>query len=930
MAEKTIKQLIICSAYVEPTEHWEYDSVEKGFKRVPGRRRAEYRVASQGDDTSLGEGQLVPLELANRIRPRVKAWREAGYAGVTAVTRKLLEWWRTPDVRDHPFFFCELDAIETLIWLTEAPASERVGIDIPSDGSAFRRLCTKLCTGGGKTIVMSMLIAWQVCNKAAYPQDRRFSKNVLVMAPGLTVKDRLGVLKLGGEGNYYTAFNVVPVPMRHLLRQGEVQVHNWQSMTWETEEQLAKKKTVDKRGAMSDAAYARSVLGDMANRRNILVINDEAHHAWRTNPEVKVNLRGEDRKEYVAEQQQATAWVGALDRIHRVCGILACCDFSATPFAPSGNRTGADSLFGWIVSDFSLNDGIEAGLVKTPRMSVKDDTFDDPITGRSRLLRIYAQDGVKESLNRDDATPETPLPKLVESAYSLLASDWVRTYHTWMDAGSPVPPVMISVVNRTETSARVEYTFDHHTIQLIPDELSIPEHTLRIDSKLIASLDNGEKAKSEQEEELREKVSTVGQSGKPGADVRHIISVGMLSEGWDAHTVTHIMGLRAFTSQLLCEQVIGRGLRRTSYDVDEETGLFRPEYVNVMGIPMEFLPHEGGDDGKPPENPPRTMVNVVQDREEYEIHWPNVVRINNRERTDLKFDVDLVPPLTIDTDDIPFHADLAKILAGKPETSEYAPIDLLNDCKNIREQTIVFRIAASLMGQLQHRIPESMTPIDFIPQAIRCVQEYLASDRITFNPPLSDYGDPERRKAFIILSANEIVNHMFEAVSFEPSTTWEPVLDEAKRISSTSDMATWYTKKKCQPTQHSQISQCVIDSGWEGTEARALDGNPNVLAWVKNDAHVGFTIDYRASDGTNHHYIPDFIIRLANGTMLVLETKGRYSAEVQRKRQALQDWIAAVNGTGEYGHWEEDVSWNTRDINAIIDQHAQANDTDEE
>lgn len=921
MAEKTIGQLVICSAYAEPTEHWEYDSVEKGFKRVPGRRRAEYRIASQGDDTSRGEGQLVPLELANRIRPRVKAWREAGYPGATAVTRKLLEWWREPDVRESPFFFCELDAIETLIWLTEAPASERVGIVIPSDGSAFQRLCTKLCTGGGKTIVMSMLIAWQVCNKAVYPGDRRYSKNVLVMAPGLTVKDRLGVLGLGGEDNYYVRFNVVPPALLPMLRQGEVQVHNWQSMTWETEEQIAKRRSVDKRGPLSDAAYARSVLGAMAGRSNLLVINDEAHHAWRHNPSVKVSLKGEDRREYLAERQQATAWMGALDRIHRVCGIQACYDFSATPFAPSGDRTGADSLYGWIVSDFSLNDGIESGLVKTPRMSVRDDTYMDPETGRSRLLRIYAQEGVRESLNKPDAEPATPLPKLVEAAYSLLASDWAKTYRRWMEVGSPVPPVMISVVNRTETSARVEYMFDHHSIQLLPDELCDPAHTLRIDSRLISELDSGERAKSEQEQELRDRVSTVGQAGRAGADVRHIVSVGMLSEGWDAHTVTHIMGLRAFTSQLLCEQVIGRGLRRTSYDIDEETGLFRPEYVNVMGIPMEFLPHEGGE-SQPGGEDPRTMVNVVPDRDEYEISWPNVTRVNQRERTELKFHADLVPPLTIDVDDIPFHADLAKVLAGKPDLTEYKMVDLLDDCRSIREQTIVFRIAGGLMGQLQSRIPDTMTRVDFMPQAIRCVKEFLDSDKIGFNPPMSDWGDPEKRKAFIILSANEIVNHIFDAVTFEPATDWEPVIDEAQRIRSTADMATWYTKKRCTPTQKSQISQCVSDSGWEGMEARVFDRNENVAAWVKNDAHVGFVIDYRGSDGANHRYIPDFLIRLVNGTTLVLETKGRFSADVERKRQALQQWIAAVNATGEFGHWEEDVSWNPRNVDTVVNIHA--------
>ncbi|NMM97588.1 type III restriction-modification system, res subunit [Bifidobacterium sp. DSM 109959] len=921
--EQSIGQLIICSAYREPEEHWEYDSVEQGFKRVPGRRRAAYLIASQGDDSSRGEGQLVPLDLVNLIRPRVKAWREAGYPGSTAVTRKLIEWWRAPDARDYPFFFCELDAIETLIWLVEAPDPEKVGVNIPSDGSLFRRLCTKLCTGGGKTIVMSMLIAWMVCNKATYPGDRRFSKDVLVMAPGLTVRDRLRVLELGGEGNYYMKFNVVPIPMRHLLRQGKVIVRNWQSMTWETEEQIAKKKTVDKRGALSDAAYVRSVIGDMSNHRNLLVINDEAHHAWRTNPEVKVNLKGEERREYIAEQQQATAWMGALDRIHRVCGINTCFDFSATPFSPSGNRTGADSLYGWIVSDFSLNDGIESGLVKTPRLSVGDDTYVDGDTGQSRLLRIYAQDGVRDSLNADDATEATPLPHLVVAAYSLLAADWKRTYDRWEENGSPVPPVMISVVNRTETSARVQYMFDHGTTPALPDELTDKRYTVRIDSKLIASLEDGSRAKSVQEEELREKVATVGQPGKPGEDVRHIVSVGMLSEGWDCHTVTSIMGLRAFTSQLLCEQVIGRGLRRVSYDVDPDTGLFRPEYVTVMGIPMQFLPHEGGDgdDGGPDE--PRTMVNVVQDRGEYEISWPNVVRVNRRERTNVNLDPKLITPLLIDTDDLPSRMKLASVLQNHPDMGNYTLVDLKEECRTIREQTLVFRIATNLMGMMKEHAPASMTEVDFLPQAIRCIKEYIDSDSIAFNPPLADWGDEDLHKAFLILAANDIVQHVYDALTYEDASDWVPVIDDAQRVRSTKDMATWYTKRECHPTRHSHISQCVTDSGWEGSTAEFLDQSDLVQAWVKNDAHIGFTLEYRDQNGSPRTYIPDFLIRLTNGTMLILETKGRNSADVQRKRKALQDWVAAVNATNEYGHWEEDINWNPREVDAILRRHAQ-------
>ena len=364
-----IDRLIINSAFREPEKHWRYDRNAQTFEQTPGRRPAGYFIAGQGSNAYNDIGLFMELPLVNAIRGRVKAWREAGYPGVTGVTRKLLAHWNDPDARQYRFFFCQLDAIETLVWLVEGPAAEKTGIAIPGDGGAFRRICTKMCTGGGKTTVMAMLIAWMVCNKVAYPTDRRFSKHVFIVTPGLTVKSRLQVLKPGGEKNYYEKFNIVPWGLREKLNQGEVEIVNCQALGWEIAEDLAKKKGVDKRGALSDEAYARSVLGSLSKAKGMLVINDEAHHAWRRNPETKMKLSAEQKK----EAQTATVWVGGLDRIHRVRGIMSCYDFSATPFAPSGKRNDEEALFGWIVSDFGLNDGIESGLVKTPRVVVRDD-----------------------------------------------------------------------------------------------------------------------------------------------------------------------------------------------------------------------------------------------------------------------------------------------------------------------------------------------------------------------------------------------------------------------------------------------------------------------------------------------------------------------------------------------------------------------------
>jgi len=259
------------------------------------------------------------------------------------------------DRQDRRFFFCQLEAIETLIWLTEGPEAEKTGITIPADGGDFSRWCCKVATGSGKTIVMAMLIAWHVLNKVANRQDTRFSKNVLVIAPGLTVKSRLSVLNPFSDDNYFELFNIVPVGLLDKLRQAKIIILNWHTLQWDTEERIAKKKTVDKRGTKSDEAYARDVLGDMATARNILVINDEAHHAWRVAAESKT-------KGVARDEEEATIWVGGLDRIHKAKGILRCLDFSATPFAPSGKQSSEEALYPWIVSDFGLNDAIEAGL----------------------------------------------------------------------------------------------------------------------------------------------------------------------------------------------------------------------------------------------------------------------------------------------------------------------------------------------------------------------------------------------------------------------------------------------------------------------------------------------------------------------------------------------------------------------------------------
>jgi type III restriction enzyme len=298
MSQGKIDHLIINSPFEEPKLHWFYHRESRTFEKRTGRRPAGYITASPDSRGFDDPGIFNELPLVNQIRHRVKKWREQNYLGTTGITKRLLEHWNDKAARQYPLFFCQIEAIETLIWLTEAPAAERTGIEIPTDGGEFTRLCCKMATGSGKTIVMAMLIAWQVLNKITYPQDTRFSKNVLVIAPGLTVKSRLGVLVPDSTGNFYDEFSILPAGLYEKIRQGKVIIHNWHKLGWDTEEQIAKKKTVDKRGVKSDEAYVREVLGDMSNAQNIIVINDEAHHAWRSNPEaVGKYLRQRDMKD---------------------------------------------------------------------------------------------------------------------------------------------------------------------------------------------------------------------------------------------------------------------------------------------------------------------------------------------------------------------------------------------------------------------------------------------------------------------------------------------------------------------------------------------------------------------------------------------------------------------------------------------------------
>jgi len=931
----TIDQLIINSPYEEPREHWRYDRETRLFTRETVRRKAGYVRASEKSRSFDDPGIFVELPLVNQIRPRVKSWREADYPGASGITKRLLQHWRDPEQRDsnRQFFFCQLEAIETLMWLAEAPASERVGVDIPGDSGPFPRLCCKMATGSGKTILMAMLIAWQALNKVTYQQDKRFSKNFLLIAPGLTVKSRLQVLVPGTSGNFYTEFQIIPPGLEDKLRQGQtcrVLIHNWHKLDWETDEQIRKKRSVDKRGAKSDEAYVRDVLGEMASAQNMVVINDEAHHAWRVPPKSRVAGVSKD------EMNEATKWIGGLDRVHRARGILTCFDLTATPFAPTGKKSGEETLFSWIVSDFGLNDAIESGLVKTPRVVVRDDgRFNAQY--KSRFYHIYSDPDVKPDLNRKER-PETPLPGLVLNGYHLLGQDWLETAKRWKKQKLPTPPVMITVANTTYTAARVEFAFGRNRINI--EELCDPEKLLHIDSRVLEQAEEGDEpvqlglgasgedetdesgevrtekklSKKEQAELLRRQVDTIGRPGEPGEKIHNVISVGMLSEGWDARTVTHIMGLRAFTSQLLCEQVVGRGLRRTSYDVDEKTGFFQPEYVNIFGVPFTFLPHEGGGDEPPP--PPtagKTRIEALPDRKKYEIVWPNVLRVDHEYRPMLILNMDEAKPLRLDAYETPTNAQLAPIIEGKPDVTKLSEIDLRKLADRFRMQRIIFSASGDIYEQMKLTWKGNREYL--LAQVIRLVERYIESDKLRIDPEVFNTDDL-RRRILIALHMPTIAEHLKQAIHFQNTEALIPIFDTERPIRATGDMLPWYTSKACEHVNHSHINMCVFDSRWEASEAFELDRSPHVAAWAKND-HLGFEITY-SFKGVIRKFRPDYLVRLSNGKTLILEVKGQDNQEQQTKREFLAEWVRAVNGHPGFGTWAADVSHYPSDIHEIL------------
>ena len=881
---------VINSPYTEPAKHHEYNKEFCRFDVADGRRPAGYFMTNAKN----GESVFVALPLVDEIRGLVKEWRESGYTGATRTTRRLLEHWHDDSAREFPFFWCQVEAAETLIFLAEG----RHDVRIPDDGGKFRRICTKLCTGGGKTIVMAMVIAWQVCNRAVNARDSRYTRNILVIAPNLTVKKRLEVLMPSDPNNYYDSFVVVPPEMRQMLNGANITLQNWQGM----DEKKQDEKCVVKLGRESDGAYLKRIFGEARKAERVLVINDEAHHAYRVNPA---------KRRQTDEDKAATVWMRGLDRINAAHGggILRCYDFSATPFVPGMTAGDEEGLFRWIVSDYSLSVGIESGIVKTPKHVVRDNTSPDSRTYRSRMVHIYADPEVKDQFSRAGQEESAPLPDLVREAYNLLGLDWQRVFREWQEKGTPTPPVMITVANRTETAARIAYAFMNRSIAV--PELCEPAGILHIDSDTLKKPEDGD---------LREEADTVGKEGKPGEKKYNVISVGMLSEGWDARTVTHIMGLRAFTSQLLCEQVIGRGLRRRTYDKpDGADGLFSPEYVKVFGVPFNFLLF--GGDGEVPDDEinitekPKYIVKPLENRREYVISWPDVEGVEYVYRQKLRLNAGEVPELVLNAGDAVVDAQIAPVLDGKVDLTKCSNVEIVSVYESMRYQRIIFEAAGKVYDKCSEHWQKEGVKLGQIGQVINLVRKYLREGRIRIEPEL--FGtDRMRRKIVLAVNMERIIMHIWGHITSENVEQVLPLLPQGKKERSTEEMREWWTSRPNFLTEKSQINRCVFDSGLESSAAYLLDRHEGVAAWVKNE-HLGFSVSYMFG-GTLRRYVPDFLVRLVNGRMLILEMKGKETEQDAVKREAVCDWVRAVNGVKIFGRWESGVAYSAADVESMI------------
>ena len=960
---------IINSPFDEPTRHFRFSDEGITNEEVDGRRTSSYFVPiakpkKKGGkqlqfDTEWTQDRIEENKLVNDIRRRVAMWRKGGYVGVTPTTARLIAYWTDPN-REKKLFFCQNEALETAIYITEV--SKKYGdawienkIREANDTSnpGLPRTAFKMATGSGKTVVMAMLIAWHTLNKRANPQDARFSDTFLIVTPGITIRDRLRVLLPNDPENYYRQRDIVPAQLQDQLGHAKILITNYHAFLLREKVAAGKiTKSILANGQPSPFTetpdqMVRRVCRELSTKKNIIILNDEAHHCYRRKPDGEdETLTGDERIEARQRDEEARVWISGIEAVKAKIGVKAIYDLSATPFFLRGSGYPEGTLFPWVVSDFSLIDAIEAGIVKVPRVPVADDsmTGEQP-TYRDLWLRIREHLPTK-GRKTDEVGGEPKLPVELQGALLSLYGNYEKYYRLWEQntearARGITPPVFIVVCNNTNVSKLV-FDFIAGWEKQIGDQSIVQAgqlpifrnddgngawlhrpNTILVDSRQLESgeamSDDFKKIAAREIDEfkadyrvrfpgrdtddladedlLREVMNTVGKAGKLGEHVKCVVSVSMLTEGWDANTVTHVLGVRAFGTQLLCEQVVGRALRRMSYAANEK-GHFNPEYAEVYGVPFSFIPCSGATTDPRP-GPMPTRVRALDSRIACEITFPRLVGYRYDvagERLTATFTDE--SRLTLSTADIPTKTENAPIVG---ESS----IHTLDDLKRRRPNEVAF-LLAKLTLEKYFRDDDGNDKPWLFPQLLGIAKRWLA-ECVT----LKDNTFPQL--LLLIEFAHDAADRIYKAIvaSTDGTAALKPILRPYDTIGSTR-YVDFDTTRPVFATRDDKchISHVVADTdSWEQKMAEALEDMREVIRYVKNH-NLGFSIPYTLS-GEEKNYIPDFIACVNDGhgpddlLNLIVEVTGEKKKDKAAKVATARTlWVPAINNHGGFRRWE--------------------------
>ena len=845
---------------------------------------------------------------------------------------------------------------------------KRTLVDQPNDEDLMSlvRLGCKMATGSGKTVVMAMLISWAFCNRGKNPASLEFPNAVLVCCPNLTVKNRLQVLRPDSKDNYYDQFGLVPAKYRGFLNTGKVLVTNWHVFGKKNEHsEGGTTYQVVNKGEETNEAFAKGRLGDLFSRLPILVLNDEGHHCWREAPsEDDAKLTADEKADLKEEERTARIWLDGLDRINNAGAIgegkkciHATIDLSATPFYLKGSGYAEGLPFPWLVSDFGLVDAIESGIVKIPRIPVDDDVSSPDEAGRPdpKYFRLWKH--INEKIPRAERlSNKRPKPEAVyreaESALKTLAGQWQQRFKLHAEAGENkqwIPPVLIVVCDNTEIAniffkkisgereeeipqpngrSKKETVYEPAS-SLLP-ELANSDNfrpTIQIDSKMLQKLKAADgESKDEAVEALRRIIDTVGQKGEPGENIRCVVSVSMLTEGWDANNVTHILGVRAFGTQLLCEQVVGRGLRRMNYTPDPETGKLPPEYVDVYGIPFSIIPFKGRKtNAEAPEDKPKNHVHAVSEKDEFAMRFPIVEGfVYGLKESGIKCDVDSLEKLDILHE--PTEVFLEVTRGYKEGTETRLSADLVRHSReefydNVHFQTILFEIAKRIVDDLvagatsasdddRARLKLQAKHLLF-PEVLTIVRQFV-DKKVKFPYGLGIDKRELGLEKYVELTRQRIRDGILPKAADKDSPL-VPVLNSYRPFLMTKDVD-YVTTRNIIPLGKSHLNAMVYRSQDEVNAVKKLEEWDWVKCFSPNDTKINFKIPYDYGP-QKHLYEPDFMVKLENDLIVLLEIKGTggeiYGEDrdkVNAKNAAAKKWVEAVNNHGRLGRWAFDIA----------------------